>query len=111
MWGTTEEEEKPLKKTRDKRGLSKWMSHDVKELIQLADISIPELYLRLLWIFEGKAVWSGRYPTALSAPRRVRLDDEGLPDSIQYPDPSDHKMVSDLFRMLESELVRLIPTE
>ena len=87
------------------------MSHDVKKLLQLADISIPEPYLRLLWIFEGIAVWRGRYPAALSAPQSVRLDDEGLPDSIQYPDPSDHKMVSDLFRMLESELVRLIPTE
>lgn len=111
MWGTTAEEERPLRKARDERGLNEWMSHDVKKLLALADISIPEPYLRLLWIFEGKAVWSGRYPTALSAPRRVRLDDEGLPDSIQYPDPSDHTMVSELFRMLESELVRLIPTE
>jgi hypothetical protein len=83
MWGTTAEEEKARKKTRDEKGLSEWMSHDVKKLLQLADISIPEPYLRLLWIFEGKAVWSGRYPTALSAPRRVRLDDEGLPDFIQ----------------------------
>ena len=59
------------------------MSHDVKKLLQLADISIPEPYLRLLWIFEGIAVWHGRYPAPLSAPQSVRLDDEGLPDSIQ----------------------------
>jgi hypothetical protein len=88
------------------------VTHDVKKLLQLADISIREPYPRLLWLFEGKAVWSGRYPTALSALLSVRLDDEGLPDSIQWPDSSDHEMVSELFRMLESELViRLIPTE
>jgi hypothetical protein len=111
IWGATAEEDKPLRKTRDERGLNEWMSHDVKKLLQLANISIPEPYLRLLWIFEGIAVWRGRYPAALSAPRSVRLDDEGLPDSIQWPDPSNHEMVSELFRMLENELVQLIPTE
>jgi hypothetical protein len=90
IWGTTAEEERPLRKARDERGLNEWMSHDVKKLLQLADINIPEPYLRLLWIFEGIAVWRGRYPAASSAPRSVRLDDEGLPDSIHYPDPSDH---------------------
>jgi hypothetical protein len=48
IWGTTAEEERPLKKTRDEKGLNEWMSHDVKKLLQLADISIPEPYLRLL---------------------------------------------------------------
>jgi len=111
IWGTTAEEKKPLKKTRDKKVLNEWMSHDVKKLLQLADISIPEPYVRLLWLFEGIAVWRGRYPAALSAPRSVRLDDEGLPDSIQYPDPSDHEMVVELFRMLEGELAGLIPPD
>jgi hypothetical protein len=107
IWGTTAEDEKLLRKARG----DEWMSHDVKKLLQLANISIPAPYLRLLWIFEGIAVWRGRYPAARSAPRSVRLDDEGLPDSIQWPDHSDHKMVSELFRILESELVRLIPPE
>jgi hypothetical protein len=111
MWGTTTEEEKSLKKTREDRELNQWMNHDVKKLLQLADINIPEPYLRLLWIFEGIGVWRCRYPTAMSAPRSVRLDDEGLPDSIQYPDPRDHEKVRELFRMLEVELVRLDPTE
>lgn len=62
IWGTTAEEEKPLRKTRDERGLNEWMSHDVKKLLQLADISIPEPYLRLLWIFEGIAVWVADIP-------------------------------------------------
>ena len=82
----------------------------MKKLLQLANIKIPEPYHRLLWLFGRIAVWRGRYPTASSAPQTVRLDEDGLPDSIQYPYPS-HKMVSELFQMLESELVRLIPTE
>lgn len=78
LWGTTPEEEKSLKELRIKKGLHEWMSHDTKKLYQLARISIPEPYLRLLWLFEGKAVWSCRYPTALSAPQRVRRDSDGL---------------------------------
>jgi hypothetical protein len=104
IWGKTAEEDKPLRKTRDERGLNEWMSHDVKKLLQLANISIPEPYLRLLWIFEGIAVWRGRYPAALSAPRSVRLDDEGLPDSIQWPDPSNHEMSASYSGCLKTNL-------
>lgn len=110
IWGTTEEEEKSLRPLRARNRLLRWMSHDMRELVQLAEITIQEPYLRLLWLFEGKAVWRGRYATASSVPKTVRLDEEGFPDSIQYPDPNDHEMVRELFRMLEDELVRQIET-
>ena len=79
MWGVTKEEDKPLKKKR-REGLQ-WLTHDIKELVRLAEIEIPEPYFRLLWLFETKATWRGRYPVSTSVPRTVRLDSEGLPDS------------------------------
>lgn len=109
MWGVTEEEDRPLRKKR-KEGLQ-WMTHDMKELVRLAEIKIPERYFRLLWLFETKATWSGRYPVSTSVPQSVRFDNEGLPDSIQWPDPSDHTMVAELFGMIEAELAHLIPSE
>ena len=109
MWGVTEEEDKPLQKKR-REGLQ-WLTHDIKELVRLAEIEIPEPYFRLLWLFETKATWRGRYPVSTSVPRTVRLDSEGLPDSIQWPDPGDHAKVAELFRMIEVELVQLIPPE
>jgi hypothetical protein len=111
IWGITEDEDRPLRKLRVERGYESWITHDVKKLLELAGIEIPEPYRRLLWLFEGKAVWSGRYPTASSAPKGVRLYDDQIPDFVQHPDPSNQVLVGELFRMLESELARLIPTE
>jgi hypothetical protein len=105
-WGITEDEDKALVKLRG--GDPKWATHDMRRLVELADISIRESDLRLLWMFEGLVTWSGRYPTALSAPRSVRIDEGGVPDFITYPDPNDREVVSMLFAQLEGELVKLI---
>jgi hypothetical protein len=74
-WGCTAEEDKELQKVRANG--PKWMTHDVMALVRLAEITIPEPYLRLLWLFEAKAMWSGRYPASTSVPNSVRYDDAG----------------------------------
>jgi hypothetical protein len=71
LWGATEEEEIRLSKERRKQGLSHWMTHDAKKLVRLAGVALPYDYGRLLWILEGKAVWSGKYPAAVSSPKGV----------------------------------------
>lgn len=107
MWGVTAEEDKALRVERGKRGLAAWITHDMKTLVKLSGLSMPEHYVRLLWIFEGKAVWSGRYPTAASSPKSVRLDEAGIPDFVQYPDPSDLMLVREVFDFLARQLEQL----
>lgn len=107
MWGITVEEEKVLRAEREKRGLAAWMTHDMRKLVALSGISLPDHYVRLLWLFEGKAVWSGRYPTALSSPKTVRLDEQGVPDFVLYPDPGNPQLVHEVFDFLAGELERL----
>jgi hypothetical protein len=107
MWGATDEEDKVLRAQREKRGLAAWMTHDMRNLVALSGISLPDSYVRLLWLFERQAVWRGRYPTALSSPNTVRRDEQGVPDSILHPDLNDPQLVHEVFDFLAGELERL----
>jgi hypothetical protein len=106
-WGCTAEEDEPLLKVRRKG--PNWMTHDMKKLIQLGSITISDRHCRFLSQLEALTVWSARYLVSLSAPKGIRYDEENVPDFVRDPNPNDPELIRQVFSILESEVVRIMP--